>query len=166
MILDYYFRRPIFWDYFITIIIVSISFFLYRKNFFCILSPQDSYSITGDITNISLTLAGFILTILTVLITFKDNSPQDINDASTFKKFFNTDYYFKTIELLLGCIKSIILIASIGFILKIFLPEELRKFLYFFNIFGISIVILTISRCLIILHNILNLQKGNKTTPQ
>lgn len=117
MILDVYFRKPLFWDYIIASISSVTIIILYSKNKISIPDVQDSYSLTGDLTNITLTLAGFILTILTVLITFKDNSKETIEDENepTFNKFFNTDFYYETVKHLKNCIKSIIIIAALGF---------------------------------------------------
>lgn len=123
---------------------------------------SDSYSLTGDLTNISLTLVGFIFTIVTVLITFKDNSNKNVNTAeeTVFKRFFDTPYYFETIKHLKNCIKSISFIAVIGLTLKIFLTDSNRCFLFYFNVFGLIIIMLTIYRCLLIFSKILELQKA------
>lgn len=160
MILDLYFKRPLFWDYLFSSLI-SVSLFmahLYKK--ITIPPNQDSYSLTGDLTNIALTIVGFILTILTLLITFKENSSNEIiMTEKKFNKFFGTAYYDESVKHLKNCIKSIIFIASLGFFLKLFLPMELRGNLFFFNLLGITIITMTIIRCLLILGNILELQK-------
>lgn len=163
MILDIYFRRPLLWDYIIASISVLCSFVLFKKNKIILPEVQDSFSLTGDLTNISLTLAGFILTILTVLITFKDNSGDKSNeeDKPIFNKFFGTSFYFETVKHLKNCIKSIIAIAALGFFLKLFLISDFRKYFFFYNFFGLIITIFTIWRCLLILNRILILQKSN-----
>ena len=74
MILDKYFKNPIFWDYLIAFLIVSIIFYLNYLNFFCLPKSERSLSMTSDLSNIGLTCTGFILTLLTVLITFKSSS--------------------------------------------------------------------------------------------
>jgi len=163
MILDIYFRRPLFWDYLIALASSTTVIIFYCKDKISIPDVQDSYSLTGDLTNITLTLAGFILTILTVLITFKDNSNSRIEDENEpiFNKFFNTGFYYETVKHLKNCIKSIILIAALGFFLKLFLLGGYRKYFFFYNMFGLIITILTIWRCLLILSRVLKLQKPN-----
>ena len=163
MILDKYFKKPLLWDYLIAFIMAVITIVLHYKNKISLPNTQDSYSLTGDLTNITLTLAGFILTILTVLITFKDNSVNKLEDENeqTFNKFFDTDYYYETVKHLKNCIKSIIIIAVIGFFFKLFLIDDFRKYCFFYNIFGLTVTILTIWRCLLILSNVLKLQKQN-----
>lgn len=161
MILDAYFKKPIFWDYLMAIVTVITLFFYFLKDKLSLPEIQDSYALTGDLTNIALTLVGFILTILTVLITFKDNSSDKVitEDEPTFTKFFSTGYYYETVRHLKNCIKSIIIIATFGFFFKLFLITDFRKYLFFYNVFGLIITILTISRCLLILGKVLELQK-------
>jgi len=161
MILDIYFRKPVFWDFLTATIITFILYILYKNSHIALPENQDSYSLAGDLTNITLTLSGFILTILTVLITFKDNTRtnENIDDSNVFNKFFNTKFYYETVRHLKNCIKSIVTVSAIGFFLKLFLLKELREYFFFFNSFGLIITILTIWRCLLILSKILSFQK-------
>lgn len=161
MILDIYFKRPLIWDYFLAICSIGVLILLVKNEIFSLPAKQESFSLTGDLTNISLTLVGFILTILTVLITFKDNSSKSFSseDEPIFNKFFSTAYYFETIKHLKNCIKSISLIAVLGFSFKLFLNDTNRIFLFYYNVFGLIIIMLTIYRCLLILGKILELQK-------
>lgn len=159
MILDYYFKKPVFWDYLLSILFISILIILYLTNKISIPSKDDSYTLTGDLTNISLTIAGFILTILTLLITFKDSSSN--GSKTNFKKFFETDYYHVTVNHLKNCIKSIIIVASIGFLIKLFFLGIYRKYFFFYNVFGLTVTLLTIWRCLLILSEVLKLQKDS-----
>ena len=156
MILDYYFRRPVFWDYLISIVVSGSLLYCFTQLNIIIPKGSDSYSSTGDISNIAFTMAGFILTILTVLITFKDSTGENINNA--FARFFNSGYYHQTVEYLKNCIKSIIIVAIVGFFLKIFIPEDYRNYLFFFNVFALLVTFLSIWRCILILSKILVLQ--------
>lgn len=163
MILDRYFKRPIFWDYLISIGTTMILIYCFIKGRLSLPEIQDSYSLTGDLTNIALTLAGFILTILTLLITFKDSSGNKTEEQSesAFKKFFSTNFYFETVKHLKNCIKSIVVIAALGFLFKLFLLQDYRKYLFFYNVFGLIITILSVNRCLLILSQILKFQKDS-----
>src|SRR5690606_32803109 len=116
---------------------------------------EDVISITTDVTTISLTLTGFILTLLTVLITFKTSSKakkiEIESSESLFNLFFASGYYYETVKLLKNCIKSLIFIAIVGFSLKLFLLDKYKPYTFFFNIIGLCIILLTIWRCLLIL---------------
>ncbi|MFT3796479.1 hypothetical protein [Flavobacterium sp.] len=124
---------------------------------------EDAMAVTSDVTNISLTLSGFILTLLTVLITFKSGSKikkiEPDNDETVFNLFFASGYYFVTVKHLKNCIKSLIFIAVVGFICKLFLPTEYKPNAFYFNVFGLGIILLTISRCVLILSKVLDLQQ-------
>lgn len=165
--LDLYFKKPIFWDYFLCMIFCATSIYLVKKNIIILPSKEETISITSDITNISLTLAGFILTILTVLITFKSSSKQekiDIeNDETVFNLFFASGYYFVTVKHIKNCLNSLIFISVIGFIIKLFLPVDYKQQGFYFNIIGLVIIILTISRCVLILSKILDLQENQNS---
>ena len=130
-------------------------------------TKEESYEFTGEVTTIALTMVGFILTILTLLITFKDNNnTAQATEKSSFRTFFDTPYYSQTVKHLQNCIKSIITVAGIGFIIKLFSSEIYRIYFYFYNIFAIVIIVLSVGRCLLMLSQILDLQNSNKTTPQ
>lgn len=163
MILNKYFRRPLFWDYSLCFIICILSIYLYRKNKIILPTASESISVTTDVTTISLTLSGFILTLLTVLITFKSGSNikkiENENSETVFNLFFASSYYFETIKHLKNCIKSLIFIAVIGFGIKLFINQNFRIYAFFFNEIGLTIIILTIWRCLLILNKILDFQK-------
>lgn len=156
MILDYYFRRPVLWDYLISSLVSGFLLYYFFEDRIYIPKDSDSYSLTGDISNVAFTLAGFILTILTVLITFKDSTGDRINNI--FSRFFNSNYYQPTVNHLKNCIKSIIVVAMVGFFLKMFVIEQYRNYLFFYNIFALIMTFLSVWRCIIILSKILILQ--------
>lgn len=96
--LDLYFKKPLLWDYIFSIILIIIFYFLNLKGYVTI--PQENYliGIISDLSNISLTSGGFILTLLTVLITFKSSknyTNQSLeNFENTFDLFFASNLYF------------------------------------------------------------------------
>jgi len=163
--LDYYFKKPVFWDFLIAIFSMAIVAFLDFKNIFKL--PKDEYSLNmaADLSNISLTSAGFILTLLTVLITFKSGSnltKKQAKESSTlFELFFTSPLYFETVKYLKNCIKSLIVIAILGFSLKLGLTEGIREYIFFFNIIGLIVIVMTLWRCLLILSKILEMQENN-----
>jgi hypothetical protein len=162
MILDKYFKRPIFWDNFLAISISFASYALVKKCFLNTPSVIDSISLASDATNISLTISGFILTLLTILITFKSGSKikkfKIDDDENLFDLFFATGLYHETVRHLKNCIKSLIYIAFIGFSLKLFTPVNHKSLIFYFNISGLTIIIMTMWRCLLILSKVMEMQ--------
>jgi hypothetical protein len=163
--LDTYFKKPVFWDYLIAAAVMSVVAILNFKEYYIL--PKDEYSLdmASDLSNISLTSAGFILTLLTVLITFKSGSnltkEQATESNTLFELFFTSPLYFETVKYLKNCIKSLITIAIIGFSLKLGLTKGFREYIFFFNIIGLIVIVMTLWRCLLILSKILEMQENN-----
>lgn len=163
MILDKYFKNPILWDYLIALLISAILFHLNCRNYIHLPTSERSLSMTSDLSNIGLTCTGFILTLLTVLITFKSSSKitkeNYTNDNSLFEIFFASDLYFMTVKILKDCIKSLIFISVFGYSLKLGLKKEYLEYTFFYNVLGLTIIALTLWRCLMILSKILKMQE-------
>lgn len=161
--IDRYFKKPLFWDYLFALLAVSLVKSLLHLSKLSIPNSNTIYSISSDISNISFTSAGFIITLTTVLITFKGGSriSKENYDSSSsiFDLFFVSDLYFETIKHLKNCIKSLIILSVIGYIVKLFIISRKEEYLYLYCIAGIFIIALTLWRCLLILNTILNLQK-------
>ncbi|WP_452229451.1 hypothetical protein [Lacinutrix sp. MEBiC02404] len=163
MILDKYFRRPVLYDYLISIIVGALLYFLFYKGLINLPNDERSLSMTTDLANVGLTSAGFILTLLTVLITFKSSTSiskkEYSEDDSLFNLFFASDLYFITVRILKNSIKSLILISVLGFALKLGIPKEYLIYVFFYNVFGLIIIALTLYRCLLVLTKVLKMQK-------
>jgi hypothetical protein len=163
--IDNYFKRPLFWDYFLAFVLVVITKLL--CHFEVIFSPpiDTIKGIVADISMISFTSAGFILTLATVLITFKSNSKATKNNYnstnSLFELFFASGLYYETIKHLSNCIKSLVVLSVLGYILRL-LAHQHDELLFIFCILGVVIIGFTLWRCLLILTKILNLQKENE----
>lgn len=165
MIIDKYFKNPILIDYSLAIGVAIIIFKVWQKLKFCLPKFDQSLSVLTDLTTISLTLAGFILTLLTVLITFKSGSKIQKLEVDSkepiFDMFFATGLYFETVRHLKNCIKSLIFIGFIGFTLKLGLLTFISTEIFYLNVFSIVVIFLTTWRCLLILGTVLNLQKSS-----
>jgi hypothetical protein len=167
MLLDWYFKRALIVDYSLSSFVSLVVYccFLYYK--FSLPKVNVLLSMTGDLSTISLTFAGFILTLLTILITFKTGAriPTDENQhlIPLFDIFFSTPLYYKTVILLKNAIKSLIVIAMLGYLLKLVLRDCNLQLLFFFDIIAVCLITLTLWRNLTILNLILKLHK--KTPP-
>jgi hypothetical protein len=160
--LDQYFKRPVVWDFVIGVSLLLLACLFYKFDRISLPCRDELVSSTTDITNICFTSAGFIFTTLTILITFKSGTSitkENIHKSeSTFEAFFASELYFETVKHLKNCVKVLIVVAIIGYIAKLFFSKNL--FLLLFCVFGVSIVVLTLWRCLLILTRILSLQKN------
>lgn len=163
-ILDRYFNNPVQIDVIISVIITVVIYFLIHQNFISVPKTERSISMISDLCNIGFTSAGFILTLLTVLITFKSGSSITKNNYdeknSVFQLFFASDLYFLTVKILKNAIKSLIIISVFGYALKIGLSKEFLKYTFYFNIIGLTIITMTLYRCLLILSQIMKMQEN------
>jgi hypothetical protein len=163
IILDKYFHRPIFWDYTVASIIAAIVELLLTVDQIEIPKEESVFSISSDISNISFTSAGFIITLVTVLVTFKSNTnitKKNYSSSNTlFEMFYASDLYFETIRQFIKCIKSLILVSISCYFIKLFVSSNKTEILFLFCSAGIFVVTITLWRCLLILSKILKLQK-------
>ena len=157
-----YFEKPVFWDYFLALLLVIIALLLDYFNFFSIPNPNTIQEIVSDLSTVSFTSAGFILTFITLLITFKGNSritKDDVGSRTTiFDAFFTSELYDKTINKLKDAVKSLILVALMGYVVKLILVTYYTETNFLYCIYALVIIVLTLWRTLVILTNILNMQ--------
>lgn len=161
--LDKYFKHPVVWDYMIAAGIVSIVFKLVILGYLNVPTEDHLYSTVSDMSTVGLTMAGFILTLLTVLISFKSTNKVNADDIGeddkVFDIFFASKLYFSTVEILKNAIKSLTIVSLSGYTLKLFLKSTNNNILYFFCIAGATIILLTVWRCILILTRIIKIQE-------
>lgn len=161
--LDRYFSRPLFWDYLIGLIGALLGYVFISRGY--ILPPKLDHliSTSSDLLTISLTFAGFVLTLLTILITFKGSAPKvdnnNLQDQPLFNIFFGTDYYFETVKHLKNAIKSLLFLSVGGYFIKLILTTKEPNILFLFCILGVVVIAFTLMRCVWILNQIIELQK-------
>jgi hypothetical protein len=163
MILDSYFRRPVFWDYLFGISISVILTLLSIAKRIYIASPETLFGLISDLATIALTMAGFILTLMTVLISFKSSVKKNVEEyreeENPFDAFFWSKLYFETIKHLKNAIKSLAFIALAGYILKLIVNTGTYEYIFTFDVLGVVVVFFTVSRALIILTKIVEFQR-------
>ena len=168
--LNKYFSYPIFWDLMIGIIITSAFYILVILCFVEIPKDEVLLSIVTDISNIGFTSAGFVLTFLTLLVSFKisakpikkkkRNTLEDTyKKESIFNLFLNSQLYSETIRHLKNGVKELLVISIIGFTLKIMVANFKNELFFYFSIFGIVIITLVLWRSLLVLSGVLTVQE-------
>lgn len=169
-LIDKYFKRPLFWDYFAAIIVTAILYYLKIKGVLEFAEENVFKQLISDLGNISLTLAGIILTLITILISFKSNfdsrneSTANIESRNNvFETFFHTNLYFDSVKFLKGGMKSLLFIGILNFTLKIFISIYSFDHWYLLTVSSIIIIVLTMVRSLLVLGLILDLQKGENS---
>lgn len=162
--IDKYFIRPIFWDYLLSVIGIATAFLLKDKGVITLPKEEYVYSIISDLSTVSLTMVGFILTLVTVLVSFKSSSKIESENSkekdSVFDIFFASRLYFDTIRHLKNGIKSLTLVALTGYTLKLTVDHLKYEILFLFCFGAIVVIIMTIGRSLLILSQIIKIQQS------
>lgn len=170
--LDKYFNYPLIIDILVSAITTIICFFLIKFDVVSFPSTDLLISTVSDICNVSFTSAGFVLTFLTLLVGFKSSSTpfkklehksieDNYDEVSLFNLFLSSSLYNETIRHLKNGVKELILVAIIGYALKLTLPVKFTHLLFYFNIGGLVLIALVLWRCLLVLSGVLKVQNIN-----
>ncbi|PHR12837.1 MAG: hypothetical protein COA40_08210 [Aequorivita sp.] len=162
-IINKYLLRPIIYDSIFSLVIGIIIYFTTCYNYLYIPSQDFIQNLLSDLATIAFTSAGFILTILTVLVTFKANSKkkETIKEYdSALSLFFNTPLYPKSTNILKNSIKILLFVALFSFLLKAFSLEFQMEFLFASLIFPLILITMALLRCVLLLSKILELQNN------
>ena len=162
-ILDKYYKHPILYDYLISIVLIAIIYSLEKKDIIKIPCGNFSNDFASDIGAIGLTISGFILTLITILISFKSSqllSEEKLkNDSSPFKIFLASKLYKSSINILQRGVISLIVISFLIFISKLFFINRTTDYIFYLNVVGLVIILSTFLRCYYVLGLILKMQK-------
>ncbi|RZJ76758.1 MAG: hypothetical protein EOO45_01210 [Flavobacterium sp.] len=153
-LLDIYFRFPILFDYLLGIGLVGVVHYYVKKCILTVPKEETVLDYGSETTTVLLTLAGFILTFLTVLITFKTGKTEGTKPLTLMEKFCNSSLYSDTTKLLKNGVQSLIFVTLIIYVLRFVNIFEISV-LYYWIILSIIVLLLTILRSLFILDNIL-----------
>lgn len=162
---DSYFKRPVFWDCILASSGIILAWLFLHKGYIILPSLDRLFSTVSDMSTISLTMAGFVLTLVTVFISFKSTIKVDANASSentkVFYLFFASRLYYQTMKILNNAIKSLAIIALLGYFLKLILLPDIARVLYFYCVAGAIIIMLTVFRSAFILTTIVKMQEDS-----
>lgn len=162
-IIDIYYRYSILLDILFCAGICSSIKFYEIKNSLLINYKIYDRALCSDLGSIGLTIGGFLLTISTILISFKitalyDNSELK-NDSSAFKIFISSPLYFKTVSFLNKSVLILVILSLCNYFFKIIIKSEYNYLLFYLNMCTIFIILTTFSRCLYVLNLVIKMQK-------
>lgn len=165
--IDAYIKRPILYDIIISLV---ISCGLKILNFFEFVDfdfSDDSFKshiidISSEIGIAVITLAGFILTVLTIIVTFKNTINTDIlKEKNLTTIFYTSDFYLKSVLLLKNSVKILLLIFFSAFFSKLFNRFSI-ELVFYFNLFVLTISLLNAYRFLLVLGIIISFQTDKR----
>ena len=170
--IDKYFRYTILIDILLCVIVIGLCHVLFSLDILTKPEEDSLLSITSDISNVAFTSAGFVLTFLTLLVSFKisikpikrikrTTLEDTYKKAPLFDLFLNSELYKETIKHLKVGIKELIIIAVTGYSLKLFSSNINQLILFYFNVIGIITTALVLYRSLLVLSSVLSVQDKN-----
>lgn len=152
-------------DYVLTIIFSGILYKWLLGYYVGVPSFDRVMDLASETVTILLTLSGFILTFLTVLISLRidagDKTKKPENELSIIEKFCHSGLYFDTTSIFKNSIKSTVTAAILIYIIRMFAGQVNPGFIFVVTIGGIIIMIMTIMRSLWILGKILDMQNNH-----
>jgi len=149
-----------------------LCFFLIKNSILTFPESELLLSTTSDMANVSFTSAGFVLTFLTLLVSFKSSlkpfkkkKGKTLEDSykatSLFNLFLSSGLYNETIKHLKNGVKELIIVAIIGYMLKLTIPKVHVNYLFYYDIIGLTIIALVLWRSLLVLTGVLKVQNKN-----
>lgn len=137
----------------------------YYENQFGILKIYSSYdiSICSDLGSIGLTLSGFLITIVTILVSFKTSSLVEQNElkknSNSFLIFISSPLYFQTVRFINKSVIILVLVSVLNYLLKIFVIPEYNYIIFYVNVITVILILTTFIRSIYILGLIIKMQK-------
>mgnify|MGYP006433295053 CR=1 FL=1 len=159
--IDKYLLKPLQYDTLISSLIIVCVLFSAHLNFLTIPNFNFINKILADLSTVSFTSLGFILTILSVLITFKNNSNKQEklkNYKSAFDLFFETNLYSKTTNLFKNSIIILFITSILSFFIRLFSINVSNYILFAFCLALVFFILGSLFRCFLVLNQILKLQ--------
>lgn len=161
-IVDIYYRYSIIFDILLCALICGVLKLAEVKYGFITNYEIYDRALCSDLGSIGLTIGGFLLTISTILISFKINSLYDKselkNNSNSFKIFISSPLYFKTVSLLNKSVIILVLLSLCNYLFKIAIPLHYNYLLFYLNICTTFIILTTFFRCLYVLNLIIKMQ--------
>lgn len=157
-ILDIYYRWPLYFDG----IIVGIAMFInIRFNLIMVIVDRLRMSeIISDMIDTSVSLAGFILAALTIIVTFKSNIKSKGIDDSTnaFEMIFSSTHYKNIVTAFKHSIVELTILFISLYVVSLIVDNLKLNILFQVVVSGIIIISLSIFRSLLLLFKILSIE--------
>lgn len=171
-VLDGYYKRPLIWDLLIAVLTcVAIEWFLRPRLSFLHFPKCDTVlDLLSDLANTSISLAGFVLAALTIVVTFRDNMQHkeatlDVNkreELSALELLFLSRHYYGIVKVFSWATMILVAVFIVAALLKLAHVELGDVPLFYGAVFLMTVLSLTILRCLYVLFRIVRLQSTTK----
>lgn len=160
-LLNFYFRRPLFCDsiFFSSLVLINeLAISKYKE--IIVLNRNTLNNLLNELVSSSISIAGFIIAALTIILTIKDNvNAKEKNSVNSGLKLLLTSKHYKSI-LDVFYNTSFIFVSTFFYfsLIEIFDGSLSDKVEMYLILFGLIVTTLGTFRCLYILKSILYLQ--------
>ncbi|WP_298313562.1 hypothetical protein [uncultured Aquimarina sp.] len=160
--MDKYYDRPVLYDYFISLIVIIAIVICEYYEVFYIDNSEKYVKIATDIGRTGLIVSGFILTMVTILLSLKSNQiimdKELKNSSPAFLIFLASPLFKKSINILKYGIISLVTLSISLYVISLTVSKSFFKYMLYFDLVGLIIIFLTFLRCLYVLSLILKTQ--------
>ncbi len=156
-LLDRYYKRPLLYDVFMVATVVLVVYGLNCSE----IIKLDFDCESKDIAGIGITVSGFILTIITILLTLKSTDidvEKNKKETNSFKIFLASNLYSQAISILKNGVLTLLVVSFITLSISIFLNKFYCEFGVYANMICIVFIILIFLRSFYVLNLILKMQ--------
>lgn len=167
---DFYFKKPILWDAIVVVLLwvisLNISYLLSNLNL-PLIKVLDKGTLLNYLSNLvetNVTLAGFIIAALTILVTVKSSlKARGYEDAENALEYiFSTKHYASIIKVFVKSISELVLILIILYVVWLVSENINEKNIYRVLIFSTFGLLTSLLRSLFVLFNVLSLENINR----
>lgn len=160
-LLDFYLRRPLKCDAVLSLILVAALHYGAER---IPITSFDRGSIVSSLAGTAVSLAGFILAALTIIVTFRANvaSKGVLESASGMEIIFNGPAYREIVSVFKGAIVGLILCTLTLYLSMIFGAGWPQRWINLLNVVALAEIILSITRCLYVLFRVVEIDFKNK----
>ena len=168
---DIFFARPYLFDVLTAIILEILAYYLDKYGLIDVSKVLNQDKILEQLGTSVITIAGFVLTILTIVVTFKnsEDSKKTIvrrryhkRPANKVTLFFSSKLYFKTVRVLHQSVFGLTLIFILFITIELISNSICGTYKFYFIVFGLIVSILIFLRCILTLSLIIELQTPEK----
>ncbi len=167
-LLDNYIKRPLLYDVIFTVIVCTTVYFLMQEKHICItFSHNNLLNVVTELISSTISIAGFIVAILTIILTFKDairlRDDRNSHSQNGIEILFDSRHYEQIVMVFLWA-SGIMLLLFLLFCILSLIWKSLNTILFVTLIlFGVLLIAFTVARCMLVLYSIIKLQTASFT---
>lgn len=158
-LLDHYYKRPLLYDLIINALVITIIIYLTKSDIVDLKFDCES----REIALLGITISGFILTMLTILLSLKSNSigsKKKEKQTNSFKIFLASKLYSKSVLILRNGVLTLLIISFFTLGFSVFFNSYYCDFGSYANLVCIIFILLVFLRSFYILNLIFKMQSN------